>query len=274
MQLPNMGTPISTALIAPGPISHVRVTLTSRCNLRCVYCAVSQANYREIDMSDEVLSIALESIKGLSHYHRLEPIDMNGHGETTMNPGWIEPCITLLHQGIPIRLTTNLAKNYNRDELEVLASMSEIVVSIDTSDMGLLRRMRRKVDIRQIVTNIQMIRATAMRLYRKPPGVQFHCGLYDKNSLLMEDFARFAVSMGVAVVSFWSLTPYPYEHTDVSLSDQVKPLDDLADDELVPRVLAIRRALGILKRHGISTSIQADFVERLARRVGLDDRAN
>ena len=46
---------------------------------------------------------------------------MNGHGETTALPGRVEACRTLLSHHVPLRLTTNFAKEYDRAELDVLA---------------------------------------------------------------------------------------------------------------------------------------------------------
>ncbi len=258
------------ALTRPATIRQIRLDLTTRCDLRCVYCAVSQKSYQGQDMPKVIRERAVALVGRIGTYHGLEPVDINGHGETTFADGWVETCRHLLLRDIPLRLTTNLAREYTQEEIEVLACMRSVAISIDTCDRALLRRLRRKVDVRQIVMNIQLIRASALRLYRKSPRFSFLTGLYDKNALLVEDLARFAVALGVYKMGFWSLTHYPYDHTDVGLEDQVFPLDDLADTDLLPRVQAILSAIRLLRENRLEVDVHADFIRVLARRVGLD----
>ena len=265
-----MTIPVSDALLMPGPIQQVRVDMTSRCNLRCVYCAVSHPDYRGSDMDDAISGRTLKLILDLAKHHALEAIDLNGHGETTYREGWTDLCFALIERGLRVRLTSNFAKAFDDTELEALASMDEIAISIDSADPRLLRDVRRRVDLRQIVANIAFVRSMALKLHRQPPRFAFLCGLYDKNTLEWENFARFTVAMGVTSVGLWSLTKHA--GMDVPEYAQVRPLDDLADGELRPRVVSIRRGLEFLRRHGVSVSIQGGFFEALERRVHGDAR--
>src|SRR5262245_53303199 len=115
-------------VVSRGPLGKIRLDLTTRCNLRCVYCAGSQTTYHSEDMPAEIADRAMRAIIELSHEHRPREIYINGHGETTFIDGWVEVCASLLEHGFALVLTTNLAKNYSRRELEVLASVSTIAV--------------------------------------------------------------------------------------------------------------------------------------------------
>jgi molybdenum cofactor biosynthesis enzyme MoaA len=137
-------------LLASGPIREIRFDLTTRCNLRCVYCAVSLPDYVGSDMPIEMASQTVTAIAGLMRYNPHNPVSINGHGETTFMRDWVNISQQLLDRNIPIRITTNLAKRYSGIEIGILARMHMIGVSIDTSDPDLLRRMRRKVDINRI----------------------------------------------------------------------------------------------------------------------------
>lgn len=256
-------------LLQPGPIRQIRLDLTTRCNLRCVYCAVSQRSYAGADMPNDRLTRLIELITALHRFHPLAPIDMNGHGETTILPGWVSVFERFFTAGIDIRLTSNFSKEFDQSELETLARLRGIGISIDTVDRRLLQRMRRRVDVRQIITNIHLVRAAASRISHKPPDFHFLCGLYDFNAYGTLDFARVAVSLGIKHVAFWNLTPYPFANTDVLMEDRVQPLDDLPDEELRPRVMTILSAIGLLRRSGVSVHVQGDFVNTLARRVKL-----
>jgi hypothetical protein len=261
-------------LLEPGPVRQVRLDLTTRCNLRCTYCAVSQPSYVGTDMPDDVLDQAVSTIISLSRLGTIRQVDVNGYGETTYREGWTNICFSLVDNGIPVCITSNLARAYSEKELEALACLDHIAISIDTNDRALLARMRRKVDVRQIVMNIIQVRQAALKMHRKPPAFGFICGLYEQNTLQMEDFARFAVAMGIRDVSFWNLDQYAYEGTDIPLEDRAMALDKLPPDRLVPRLRSIAEALDILKRHGITTNVHGDFVKTLADAVSIDGRTD
>jgi MoaA/NifB/PqqE/SkfB family radical SAM enzyme len=257
-------------LLAPGPVQQARLDLTSRCNLRCMYCAVSHPDYHGSDMSGAMVTRVVAMINALARHNRLDPIDLNGHGETTFVEGWSEICFALVERGIRVRLTSNFAKEFDENELAALASMDSINISIDSSDRKLLRSVRRRVDLRQILANMTHVRAAAVKLHRAPPNFGFLCGLYDKNTLNWDNFAEFAVASGVASVAIWSLTVHA--GLDVPKEQRVCPLDELSDDELRPRISAVLRGLRLLERHGVSVNVQGGFVGALARRVGLDGK--
>lgn len=266
-----MPLPFDDGLLKPGPIRQVRVDLTSRCNLRCVYCAVSSPTYQGADMSNITAQKVVTLILELARYNPLEPIDLNGHGETTFRQGWTDICFALVERGIRVRLTSNFAKAFDENELEALACMDSIAISIDTADQMLLQRVRRRVDLRQITANMALIKAAALKLHRTPPTFGFLCGLYDKNTLEWDAFARFSIAAGIVHMGIWTLTPHP--GLNVPDEDRVYPLDDLSDSDLRPRIESVLRGLKLLQRHGISVAVQANFIEALARRVGLEAAA-
>jgi MoaA/NifB/PqqE/SkfB family radical SAM enzyme len=254
-------------LLRAGLISQIRLDLTTRCNLRCVYCAVSQHSYHGADMEARTIDATVKHIVALNRFHPLTPINVNGHGETTNAPGWVDACRDLLSHGIEISVTSNFAKEFDHDELETLARMTSIAVSIDTADRRLLRRLRRKVDVRQIITNIHAVRATALRLFHRPPRFNFLCGLYDQNTLQIDELARLAISLNIHGVAFWNLKALPFENTDVPRESWLRPLDDLNDEELKPRLKCIHSAINLLRRNGIVVGTHGGFVETLSRRV-------
>jgi len=265
-------------LLVSLPVQEARLSLTTRCNLRCVYCAVSQSTYRGSDMTAEIAHQATAAFLGIARDHRLRAVHVNGHGETTFVPGWVDVCRPLLDAKLPLMIITNLAKVFSTEELEVLGQMNSIAVSIDTADPDLLKRLRRRVDLHRIVENIKAIRAAAVRIDQEPPHFLFSCGLYDQNSLVIEDLARLAVRLGIYSVGFWNLFKwehdrFPYQFTDVTERDRVYPLDDLSDDELRPRLEAIQRAITILRENRVGVEINGDFVNILNDRLKDKSRA-
>jgi MoaA/NifB/PqqE/SkfB family radical SAM enzyme len=257
-------------LLEPGPIKEVRVDFNERCNLRCVYCSVSSANYNGIEMPSSITRQAIDIISRLSLFNPGLEVDVNGNGETTFRNDWTELVRPLFEVGIPVRIQSNFAKEFKEDELRTLACMKAITISIDTADRRLLRKVRRHVDLHQVITNIVLVRAAAISMIRKPPLFIFACGLYDKNSLHVEALAQLAASIGIKIVDFWDLHDHGHLDNGVTAEDRVKPLAHLDDADLFPRLEAIRRAIAFLTARGIIVSVHGDFVSALAKRVGLD----
>jgi radical SAM protein with 4Fe4S-binding SPASM domain len=223
-------------------------------------------------MTSELSDRAVRLIGDVGSDHILTTVHVNGHGETTFLPGWAKITKSLLDQNLRLALTSNLAKQFTNEEFEILARMDTIMVSIDTADPVLLRRLRRSVSLSRIVHNIEETRRAAARLGVPAPNFRISCGLYDQNTLSIAGLAQFAIEHDMKGVGFWNLSSwsfdrFPYENTDVSPKDRAYPLDDLSNDELRPRLAAISNAIEILKRNGIDTYINGDFIDNLARRL-------
>lgn len=254
-------------LLGPGPIQQIRLDLTTHCNLRCIYCAVSQPEYIGRDMPSVISERVVRMIPSLTRFHTVHTVSINGHGETTIAAGWMPITRHLIESNVNVMLTTNLARDYNPGEILALAHMHTIAVSIDSADRKLLQRMRRKVDVRQIVMNMHLIRMAAAKVARRSPQFGFLCGLYDKTAPGVGDLARLAVSLGVTHCSFWNLTPYPYSKTGAPEQDWPKPLDALSDDDLAPCLASINDAIAFLRLHNVAVVVQGDFISHLAKRL-------
>jgi len=254
-------------LLGPALIKEIRLDLSTRCNLRCVYCAVSLPGYAGADMPTDMALRAARTIVGLMRYNPPHPVSINGHGETTFMRDWVTICERLLSRNVPIRITTNLSKEYSETEIRTFARMQTIGISIDTSDADLLRRMRRKVEIDRIVGTIADIRTAAHSLGYPSPDFHFGCGLFDRTALGVEDFARFAIDLNVRSVYFWNLDVHDSNFPGVAPADRPTPLGALSDEELRPRVEAIRRAIRLLKAADVGVQVAGDFVNLLAKRV-------
>lgn len=208
----------------------------------------------------------MPAITQIATYNKIGTMSVNGHGETTIVEGWTEVVLPLIDTGLPVGLTTNLAKDYSDEELGVLGRIHTIAVSIDTCDRELLRRMRRRVDVRQIVTNINRIRAAALD---RPPHFHFLSGLYDKNSPHLEEFARFAIALGVELMNFWQMGKYDYDAARIPEEERPLPLDELPDDRLRPCLESVARGFQVLRDHGVGIYVHGDHISRLAARLGM-----
>ncbi len=83
----------------------VMLEITSRCNLRCTYCAKSHPGN-----AGEHMTFELDRI--LPDLERLTPheIQISGHGESTILDGWSEIASRLIVRGMPITLDMRIAR--------------------------------------------------------------------------------------------------------------------------------------------------------------------
>lgn len=244
-------------LLASGPLETVRIDVTQQCNLRCVYCAQSAAWAKPgSSMSEEAMS---RIGRFISIADRLTDVSVNGFGETTQHPHWQEFCERLIDDGAPLSITTNFGRRYNTHEIDTLSRFRVIQVSLDMVDEDLLRRIRRKVDLGIILTNMTKVRIQSLLAGRRPPVFTFSCGLYDKSITRLESLAGLAVTVGVRSITFWDLVQYP----DIPGAEAVRPLSDLSENELRLGLACFDRAMAILGKARINTTVAGSFIDRL-----------
>ena len=137
---------LKTAL-EPLPITALRIDINEACNLRCDYCAVSSPGYRGVEMSDTVFKKVEKLFDDVGPH---AAIHVNGHGETTHHPHWMEMCRKIIDYGYRPLLITNLAKNYSDEEIELLSKFYVIEVSLDSDDAGLMKKIRKAIRVDNI----------------------------------------------------------------------------------------------------------------------------
>jgi len=234
--------------------------LTTRCNLRCTYCAVSQPDYVGVDMAPGVRESIREQVLRIANEQTV--VVVNGHGETTFLPDWHRFVDPLLDARLPVYMLSNLAKELDEAELATLARLKNVCVSIDTFDRELLRTVRRAVTPDRVRRNIERIRETARAAGYPAPSFSISAGLYDKNTPGLMEFAREVVRLRFASVVFWNLVKHP----DVEGGVNVVALDALPPAELAPRLDIIDRAVNRLRINGVNVILAGEFVSALRRR--------
>src|SRR5262245_19667338 len=236
----------------------VNVEYTSDCNLRCSYCAVSLPTYAGADMSAETIDLVRCGLKD----REPEIVTLNGHGETTMIPNWPGKLKPFIDQ-FPVGMTSNFARRFSPDELDAFARFKSVNISLDTADPSLLKRIRRSVNLDQMLENLANIRSAADRLGIPGPAVYLFCTVYDQNVLQLEEFARLAVSLRVTGVIFGNLMKHP----DVAGACNVRPITSLSPTIRRQARRTIETAIDILREHGITVSSWGDSLETMKERM-------
>jgi MoaA/NifB/PqqE/SkfB family radical SAM enzyme len=199
--------------------------LTSNCNLACVYCAVSQPWYQGINMAAEQAA----SVSQWLLQHKVQNININGHGETTILPLWDQIIKPLLHSEARCHLITNAAKIFSEDELDALCRLNSITISCDTFDPALYASLRRKSALKNVLRAVVAIRRTAEAKRLKSPTLILSCVLGAENSESLEEFILLAHSMQFHGIQLCSLTEYPLPS---GAGFKLNPLSTLSHPEI------------------------------------------
>jgi MoaA/NifB/PqqE/SkfB family radical SAM enzyme len=237
-------------------LERMQVVLTTRCNLRCTYCNVSQPTYVGADMDAAVFDAVVRDLE-----KRVPPpvVQVNGHGETTMLPHWVTWVGRLLDRGVRLSIVSNFAAPLRDDEVRLLARFNSITVSLDTIDAEQLAQVRRKVRFATLAENVERVQGAAAEAGSGGPAFALSVGLYDRNFAGLPALARYAVAARVREVWFWRLKKYP----DVAGMANVQPIETTCADEQRAALAAYREAEGVLRANGIVVTRPEDLIRAL-----------
>ncbi|HLN24379.1 MAG TPA: radical SAM protein, partial [Patescibacteria group bacterium] len=239
-------------LIGRDRLMGVHLEITSTCNLRCIYCAVSQPDYTGTTMAHAQFLELHDTLAAMG----VSRVCINGHGETTSVPGWQDYARHLIGVGMDVRIISNFAREFSDDEVEILSRFQSITISIDTLDRQLLKELRRQVDVRTIILNQVRVQAAALRRGARTPGIGWSIVLCDQNFPGLTDLVAAGLALGVRQFSCCNMTKYP----DLPGIRNVYPLPSLPADERQNAIAEIGRAGELARRHGAAFSINDDLM--------------
>lgn len=205
------GALFAVDLCDSGPFESLMVELTSKCNLRCVYCrkrneAFYQVSGRDMDMPLDSVRRAADLSAALGP----KTVWLGGTGETTMLPDWMDRCKAFEGASKPtFNINTNLARVLSDTEINYMAGFDRIHISIDTADAALLQEMRKKVNLQTIVYNVVRLRAAAIGQARPLPHLAVNCVLTNKIVGHLLDLAALCVALGVHGLGLVDLNEHP-----------------------------------------------------------------
>lgn len=167
-------------------ITDLRISVTDRCNFRCVYCR--SANHENYRPDDELLTWPeLERLARIFLGLGIRKIRVTG-GEPLVRAG-VENFITKLHElGVEdLSMTTNGHLLAERCDRLVAAGLRRINISLDSLDPAKFERITRTRSFAKVMAGIKAVQASPLRP-AKVNAVLVR-GLNDDE---VEAFARFA----------------------------------------------------------------------------------
>jgi len=232
--------------------SSIRLELTSKCNLRCVYCALNQPEVvgRDLEVDWEDLT---EQILALHP----RDVHISGHGESTFLTDWHERACELLDRGLVLILTTNLARPLSEDEVDVISRFARVTVSCDTSDPELYATVRRGGKLSTIEENLASLADYCRARFRQQPYLSINVVLSDLFVAGLPALARWAHRQGVDGLSLVNLVSYPEfpgQRLTLRHPSEVDPAGALAAIEEARRV-ASELGLGFNTMPGLELSL-------------------
>jgi MoaA/NifB/PqqE/SkfB family radical SAM enzyme len=238
-------------------IAHIE--FTSRCNLRCVFCAASQPNYKGIDLSGEMLKMVLDDLTK----RKTRLVCVSGHGETTTYKDWHLYCNSLIKSGVLLHITSNFSKAFSNDELETLSKFHTIEISCDTADSDLFKRLRRGAKLENLIANLERLQEIVQKNRRKLHKISFSCVVSDKNVLGLKKFVDFGIQHGVEHFNFCNLTKYP----PVKDGIEVNHVTEMPFDEMKKAFAVLTEVFEFLEGAGVEYYVQQGLMDSLREKI-------
>lgn len=240
---------------------HLQIELTSDCNLRCTYCPVSLPEYQGQQMQPEAISAVLDYVRRSG----VRIVNVNGHGETTHIRQWVEIVQQFLATGAELTLVSNFARPLESVEIATLAQFGALRASIDTVDRDTLKDIRRKTDIRTVLTNLLAIKAHALAAGTRPPRFSINCVVSDRVALDLPDLVAHAAALGCADVVL-------HDVAELSANpDSPRNVGTLTAANLQRARAAIREAQQVGRRHGVEVLLQPSLQDTLDQPPPVED---
>jgi len=174
-------------------ITDVRISVTDRCNFRCVYCrSADPENYRP---EDELLTWdELVRLARVLHSLGLEKVRVTG-GEPMIRPGVIEFISRLRDLGFhDLSMTTNGQLLAESCQSLVRAGLHRINISLDSLDAEKFERVTRTRKFQSVMDGIHAAQASSLRPVKV--NAVLVRGLNDDE---VESFAELARTSGITM---------------------------------------------------------------------------
>ena len=232
--------------------SEMAVSFTNRCNLSCVYCIQStQAKtnpYFNMDFPAEYIESTLDFIAGQG----ISLLRTCVEGEATIHKDWhaVFSAFNKRYPHIALRMTTNLARRYTEEEMELLARYRAIDVSCDTLDPELYAKLRRGGRLDRVLDNMHRIKAKAAELEIPQPIISLHVVVTDVTLPTLDALADYAFANGCIPV----LGNYEERTNSVAYREGIcKPVTSLSVEEQTRAQKCIARIKAEIERCGYNT---------------------
>jgi MoaA/NifB/PqqE/SkfB family radical SAM enzyme len=252
-------------------LQTVFLDMAGACNLRCVYCCQSDSRFVPHDEIED--ATFAEIVRRLKDY-RVDTINITPSGELTFLPDWMARCQTLLDQGFRLAATSNLAKPLSNEEAALLSRFAFLCISLDTADAKALKKVRRGLDLRTLLSNLVTIRAAAIRRGASPPFVATNSLFTNASAGGFADLVALAAAVGINCVNVSPLNTFGafdfrrFEMRGREVFRVNDPCESLSPEEAVPVARDLMEAEAAAQRSRVRFAVAPVLVQRLNAKLG------
>ena len=186
------------------PITDLRVSITDRCNFRCVYCRSGET---DIPGAERLSFDEYERLVRILVSLGIRKVRVTG-GEPLVRPGVAEFLARLKALGVPdLSLTTNGYTLAERLDGLIAAGLDRINISLDSLRQERFEAITRTKTFEQVIASIEAAQASSLRPVKV--NAVLVRGLNDDE---IEDFAQFARDLNL-IMRFIEFMPLDAGHT-------------------------------------------------------------
>ena len=244
-------------------IHGVALIISTRCNLRCIYCDIHSPYYIEHDMDKDTLESIFLGMKKM----QVEEVHFGVMGEPTVHKDFWEIARKAHKDGYKMSIATNFASIFKKEEIETLLNFHTIEISLDTLDIRLLKKIRTGADARSILYNIVRLKASAIQKKVSCPKITLSVVLNEENGMDLPELAVACSVLGIEQCQLLDMRQLDFEQNVPNTLSQAEDKDKIRN--------SLKEAIGHLRDNNISLSIDAsvqDFLEgRDSKDHGLDE---
>ena len=221
---------------------NLLVEVTSRCNLSCVMCNVHHNTRSGINISEELLKATFTLSTSANVVHSY------GLGEPLLHPDIVEIVKSYKLKGAFVSIITNgmlLSENISNGLVE--NNLDQLVISIDSADDVLFRKIRRGADLNTVKENIKRINEVKRLKDRLNPAIHMNVVVQRSNFYELIDLVRLARELDIYFITFSPITTHEHisEIKDEGLSSRIKDWKSL-----------IEKCAKVSESYGVSINIE------------------
>lgn len=240
--------------------SYLILELTTRCNLRCLMCAIN-ADPRIQKGGEWYGDLSLEAFDNLTNViPMIQRIDLNGHGESLLSPHFLPILAKVKAQGAYVGITSNaLLMGEEVCEAIVRHRMDEIIISIHAATPESYARISRNGKLATLIKNITTLNQLKEKHATPCPAVTFNFVGMKSNIAELVELVRLANELKVKAVAVLPLAEY----------DNVKG-ESLDSHDLITYIPPAYR---LAKECGVELTIPKTYLDRIPLEILDPERA-
>lgn len=239
--------------------SYLILELTTRCNLRCLMCAINQ-DPRIQKGGEWYGDLSFEAFENLSKViPRIRRVDLNGHGESLLIPRFLPILEKVKQYGAYVGITTNgLLMGEDISEAAVRNKMDEVIISIHAASPETYAHLSRNGKLETLIANIKTLNSLKERYRSVLPTIKFNFVGMKNNIGELDTLIRLASDLKVESITILPLAEY----------DNVKG-ESLDTNDLIAY---IPKALKTAKAYGVILSVPKVYLDQIAIIQPLEPR--